>query len=100
MLSIKIKLPTDLSKKLKQASELQVELKRKQLVDKLKEATPVDTGEARNGWRLEGTKIVNDVDHISDLNAGSSDQAPLHFVEKTLLEDPDVSANGTIVEYK
>ena len=54
------------------------------IVDSLKLATPVDTGNARDGWHREGTTIVNDVPYITELNRGSSKQAPFHFVEKVL----------------
>jgi hypothetical protein len=70
------------------------------LVKDLKEATPVDTGEARDGWRLEGNAIVNDVEHLSDLNDGSSQQAPAHFVEQTVLKHILVKPNGVIVTQK
>ena len=71
--------------------------KKRQIVEKLKEATPVDTGEARDGWRVEGNSIVNDVEHLDNLNAGSSKQAPSHFVERTLLSEVGVRSNGIIV---
>lgn len=66
----------------------------------LAEATPVDTGEARDGWRREGLTIVNDVEHIVQLNEGSSKQAPTHFIEETLLQQPGVKSNGIIVTVK
>lgn len=77
-------------------------LKRKlvQLKDKLAAATPVDTGEAANGWRVEGNKLINDVPHIAQLNHGTSDQAPSYFVEATLLSDANVKPAGLIVDYK
>lgn len=34
----------------------------------LQEATPVDTGRARRGWRIENHKIVNDVPYIIHIN--------------------------------
>lgn len=72
-----------------------------ELRDKLKAATPVDTGEAAGGWVVEGTpdapKIVNRVSHIEELNNGSSVQAPAHFIERVLLSEADVSPSGTIV---
>lgn len=77
---------------------------KQQVIDKLirdlKAATPVDTGEAAAGWRQAGNKIVNDVDHISDLNMGTSRQAPAYFVEKVILEDTNTRVNGTIVTYR
>jgi len=63
----------------------------------LKEATPVDTGEARDGWKLKKDAIVNDVEYIDYLNHGSSKQAPSHFIEKTLLAQKGLKPNGTIV---
>lgn len=70
------------------------------LVNKLKDATPVDTGEARDGWKSEGSTIVNEVEHIRYLNEGSSEQAPAYFVEKTLLTQKGISPSGTIVRLK
>jgi hypothetical protein len=60
----------------------------------LKIVTPVDTGEAREGWLqvverssrgkfLSGT-IINTVEHISHLNNGHSQQAPRYFIEQVL----------------
>lgn len=69
------------------------------LVEKLKKATPVDTGKAQQGWHLEGNKIVNDTEYISALNEGHSDQAPARFIEATLLADPRVKPAGIIVKY-
>lgn len=67
------------------------------LVDALKEATPVDTGKARDGWKLQGNTIVNEVEYIEELNAGSSKQAPSYFIERTLLAHESVTANGAMV---
>lgn len=62
-------------------------------------ATPVDTGDARRGWRLlptrDGFSIVNDVPYIAALNNGHSKQAPKFFIEKVLLSHG--KANGAIV---
>lgn len=53
-------------------------------------ATPVDTGEARDGWRVEktllGHDVKNDVPHIVQLNDGYSKQAPPYFVEGVALK--------------
>jgi hypothetical protein len=69
----------------------------KEIVVDLKQATPVDTGEAQAGWYVEGKTIKNDVEHIIPLNNGHSQQAPKHFIEQTLLARTDVSLSGTIV---
>ena len=73
--------------------------KRQQIVSALKAATPVDTGAARDGWRIEGKAVVNDVPYISALNEGSSPQAPAHFVELAVLGVGGVTPNGVIVTY-
>ena len=56
--------------------------------------TPVDTGEARKGWKNKKYKnivtgkelglITNEVEHVQYLNQGSSKQAPKYFIEQTL----------------
>lgn len=76
----------------------------KTVIAKLKENTPVDSGEARDGWSLiqEGKtfSIANEVEHISLLNEGHSMQAPSHFVEMTVLQVPNVKPNGVIIRSK
>lgn len=78
----------------------------KSIVNDLKEATPVDTGEARDGWTYTASlkkgvyQITNEVDHIAYLNAGTSEQAPAHFIEQTILSNKKVSPDGEIVTYR
>lgn len=67
------------------------------LVEELRAATPVDTGRAAAGWALEANRIVNPVEYIGDLNSGSSQQAPSHFIEQTVLANPDVKIKGLVV---
>lgn len=60
----------------------------------LRVVTPVDTGNAREGWRSDiersfsgsfiGATIYNNVDYIGVLNNGHSQQAPVYFIEQTL----------------
>lgn len=83
--------------------EFQTEMakQKKAILEKLKtelvQATPVDTGEARAGWRVVGDTLVNDVEHISLLNSGTSAQAPSFFIERTVLQNPNVKPAGIIV---
>ena len=70
----------------------------KTAVNRLKAATPVDTGKAQAGWRSEQYKIYNNVEYIDKLNRGSSKQAPTHFVERTLLSIKGIKPNGVIVK--
>jgi predicted transcriptional regulator of viral defense system len=61
--------------------------------DTLRIVTPVDTGEARSGWKNkkkinpasnEEGVISNNVEHIVYLNNGHSKQAPRYFIEQVL----------------
>ena len=67
------------------------------MVHNLQENTPVQTGYARDHWKAHEDSITNTADYISDLNHGTSEQAPSYFVEKTLLKEVGVTPNGTIV---
>jgi len=82
------------SKAQKKAKDAKIEA----CVAALKVATPIDTGEARDGWHREKDAIVNRVDHISHLNKGTSKQAPKYFIERTLLTQKGIFPSGTIVE--
>lgn len=83
-----------------------------QAVKELIEVTPVDTGKARDSWRVDAVTINekelpkeriiatidNEVPYMAELNAGSSKKAPPRFIETTILKyfDPD----GVIVQVK
>lgn len=54
------------------------------LLGELRAATPVETGQARGGWRLTETGLRNEVPYVGRLNAGSSRQAPAGFVEAAI----------------
>lgn len=85
------------SKESKTAAENEV---KRSLLVKLRETTPIDTGEAAAGWRIEGKAVVNDVDHVLQLNRGSSRQAPSNFIEKTVMSDSRLRPNGVVVSEK
>ena len=85
---------------LKEYKAIEKTVKQKKInsvIKALKIATPKDTGEAEKGWHQEGDKIVNPVEHIEFLNDGTSQQAPSHFIESTLLAQPGIRPSGTIV---
>jgi hypothetical protein len=90
-------LKIDLTKKFEKIVGQRKKVILNRIVNRLKEATPVDTGHARDSWRVEGSSIVNDVDYIGELNQGTSQQAPSHFIEAVVLSEPGVIPNGTIV---
>jgi hypothetical protein len=61
------------------------------LYQRIQELTPVDTGRARSGWRMEvepggSYLILNPVEYILHLEHGSSRQAPQGMVNVTLAE--------------
>ncbi len=72
---------------------------KRNLLTALQEATPVDTGNARDSWEITDKGIVNTAPYITSLNEGSSAQAPVHFIEKTVLAQPNIVPNGQIVRY-
>jgi len=94
---MKVRLKGDLLAEFKTATEQASKKVLNNCIAALQGATPVDTGEARDGWHLEGKNIVNNVEHIQFLNEGSSEQAPSHFIERTLLSQKGIRPSGTIV---
>ena len=80
--------------------EKQVPKRKNELIEALRNATPIDTGEARAGWHQTKKGITNDVEHIDKLNEGTSKQAPPYFIERTLLSHRDVHPSGIIVRRK
>jgi hypothetical protein len=103
MIKIKVKAP-DFTVALQ--GSVQVEAKNKlpaklqQLKEQLAKATPVDTGAAAASWEVSGNTIQSGCEYMETLNAGSSKQAPAFFIEKTLLSNRGVHANGVIVKEK
>jgi hypothetical protein len=95
--NLSVKINMNFKKELIKKFENNKEAELHKLIDALKDATPVDTGNARDGWKIEDGRIVNHVEYIDELNAGSSTQAPSHFIERTLLSFSEVDANGVIV---
>lgn len=127
-ISIKLKGVKDEFNRLdKETTEAINSLARVQALDtltKLKSATPVDTGRARNSWALTQNKttfrdaktgavlpttlppisgneietlyLTNGTPYIEDLNQGSSKQAPARFIEATILTT--YSIDGVLFE--
>jgi hypothetical protein len=60
------------------------------VLEGVKAKTPVDTGRARDGWKMEidgeEYRVFNEVPYIGFLEAGSSKQAPQGMVALTLSE--------------
>lgn len=59
------------------------------LLASLREATPVITGRARDGWRIDaapgGNPVIrNPVPYVQRLNDGHASQAPAGFIERAL----------------
>lgn len=51
-----------------------------------KRETPIDTGQARRGWRRNKKDVVNNVEYITELEDGHSKQAPSGIARPTLKE--------------
>jgi len=99
-ISVKGYLFRELKAELKREADLKVLKTKVKVMKKLAELTPVDTGEAQRGWRVVNDAIVNEVEHIEELNNGSSQQAPKRFIERALLTDVVVRPNGIMVKVK
>ena len=93
--------------------EREVLIMARELLQAVREETPVDTGEAQRGWYVTDEQplditspgfgapivpipssffrsetqlyLVNPVEYIAELNQGSSSQAPARFIEATVL---------------
>lgn len=65
-----------------------------ELFNRIVDRTPVDTGNARGGWRQGGTleayTIFNAVHYIRKLEHGASQQAPLGMVGISVAEFPKI----------
>jgi len=84
-------------KEIKKTVHKKVKLNAKNLLQDLKISTPIDEGRARDGWYLTdftnviinkldaSVEINNDVPYITELNDGSSRQAPARFIELNAL---------------
>lgn len=74
----------------KEIAEMEIQDRTIYTVNQLRTVTPVDQGEARDGWqysysRLFGVATIsNEVEHIVYLNQGHSKQAPAYFIEQVL----------------
>ena len=104
MISIKVKGKDSVIRDLQRQLGLKAEVAKKVAAHSLKndlvKATPIDTGEAREGWKVRSDRVENDVAHIEELNNGSSQQAPARFIEKTVINNRRVRPNGIIVRKK
>lgn len=62
-----------------------------EMLKRIKQRTPVDTGTARNGWFInKDGDIQNDVPYVIYLEMGSSDQSPKGMVRITALEAEEI----------
>lgn len=88
----------DIKDNLNKQAKQQILIITNKIVTALKSVTPVDTGRARAGWTSDDSAITNTVPYISELNNGTSKQAPKYFIEKTILMTESVQPNGVIVQ--
>lgn len=66
-------------------NKLETELKN-DLVETLKRKTPVNTGKSREGWKVSGNEIINDVEYIGYIETGTEHNRPVGMVSTTLKE--------------
>jgi hypothetical protein len=79
-----------LQKQVVKLSEKDLQAKGELILSDLQSVTPVDTGVAAAGWKLETHRtyvvLENNVEYIEALNDGHSKQAPANFVEQVALK--------------
>lgn len=57
---------------------------------RLKSRTPIDTGEARDSWRIDGSDIINDAPHILHLEYGTKYQPAIGMARLTAIETESI----------
>jgi len=55
-----------------------------EILANIRPRTPIDSGQARRGWRKEDNRVVNRVPYIQRLEQGWSKQAPRGFVNQSI----------------
>ena len=70
---------------------------KRNLFNNIVDATPVDTGKARDGWYETSSSIKNDVEYVLPLNNGTSEREPRRFIERAVLQTKNVKVKGSIV---
>lgn len=68
--------PQDIRKDMEKESERFISAVMRDVEEVAQDVTPVDTGQARRGWRNTSKGVLNNVDHITYLEDGWSRQAP------------------------
>ena len=85
------KVRRELASKIKVLQDKQLETTAPLLIEELISNTPIDTGKARASWSLDKGadgiyRVKNSAPYIGALNAGSSKQAPSHFIESIAMK--------------
>lgn len=88
---------SDIQLAFQKAVRTEERLKRQAALLRVAAATPVDTGAAKASWRQTPSGVASDSEYMDELNHGTSQQAPTHFIEKAILVDQQLTPNGTIV---
>jgi hypothetical protein len=85
---IRINIPRDITADLMQVAKDRADKLAFDIVGDLLAETPVDTGQAKNGWTMDDSgdviTIENRIPYIERLNQGHSKQAPAGFVEEII----------------
>lgn len=68
--------PQDIRKDMEKESKRFISAVMRDVEEVAQDVTPVDTGQARRGWRNTNKGVLNNVDHITHLEDGWSKQAP------------------------
>jgi len=98
MIKARVRIKGDLMAEFEAAKEAKRKQAIEHLIALLVLITPKKTGYTASRWQTDNKgNIINDGVAISYLNDGSSEKAPAHFIEQTLLSQKGVKPSGSIV---
>ena len=58
----------------------------KELKNSIADKSPVDTGELKASWEVDGDEIQSDADHAMAVEFGTSNRPPVGMVRRTVVE--------------
>lgn len=61
-----------------------------ELEKRMKLKTPVLSGRLKDGWKVEGNSVINDVEYAGYVEMGTVHQRPVGMMSSTLLEVDDI----------
>lgn len=80
-----------IQKHLKNVDEKYEKAYKDEFLKRVVNRTPVDSGTLRNGWKITGSSIENDVPYAGYVEDGTESMAGAHMVKTTMSESAQIS---------